>query len=420
MIYEAAKFSFRRFTKHSVFKNFLNCLQNADVEGSCHWATEIDLSEWQDELWDHIFSFATNHVLNSSPKICVYLEQKFESYLKLVVDCNMYRGKLCLITQWRDIWVEVVGVLALSQKQPISIQLSRIEKNELDRYMEGMRCIRLHPWLLTLPEYTSSKHSLLMEFLSRLVFAIELQDFPLALYILSLLFEYDSFLKQHKSRLQCMPRDEILTFAAIKRRLGHARSLAAAATEQQQQQQRAAKETNWIWVLWDTFDIVSIKLFAHTQKLVCLSVRSLRRFCALGFDSSKAKQSKIFFILQALSLLIHPTPIEILEKPILSAEGTKIVQLARTNIQCMYDDIHADQIHQMQPQQNDQNPINHQETQGNLLHSFTHPLSDEKRNAVNQYYPLNTVPSSKPTEGGVQVKDSMEKLRIVEELDPYF
>jgi len=379
-------------------KNFRDSLLKGDLEASCHWATEMDLSDWQEEMWNSCFDFAVRHTIQGSPKIAIYLEEKFRNFLKVFEDASLGGYKIHQLPEWRNTWIEIVGVLSLTKKNAEISTLPRIEVGQLDAFVDTVKTIETHTLLLNFPEFLSREpvHHILLKFISQILKDIEINRVSHAFTTLAFLLEYDNHLKRNKVKMQCVFRSKVPAFSDI--------FLKTLITKKPELDSR---NRDWIWVLWDALEVLALNyqntyyLFGAPTDLLCRSLKAMRFQFSLGFDNPGQKKVRIAFLVQAMiTIATFPqSSKEEWSKAIVDVEGAKLVFLAKKNIQIMYDDI-IQQSPQKQP-----------------VKAMPLPLA-QVATPVQRVATLD-VSAAGATAKSVILTDSMEKMKLMEMLDPF-
>lgn len=216
MFFSSQKFSLRKIPRAGVVKQFTKSVLEGNMEEACHWACEMDVSGFHEDFWDTSFLIAAKHLHVQSPKLPVFLLQKWNTYRVLMEAADdHYRRRKCLSRpqidavekHWTDTWVEVVGALTLSGKVA-PYELPRVEVRVLDDVLTQPHP-SVHAWLKGSFEVRSQSgnHKTLVALLTRLLCFLEMGDFPRALYMLSLVMEHDSRSKKTE-RLLINPRKD--------------------------------------------------------------------------------------------------------------------------------------------------------------------------------------------------------------------
>ena len=410
IIVDSSKVSFRHFSKSTVFKHLRDATKKGDFEETCHWTTEIDLSDWQVELFDFFFTFSSTYLLTTSPKIAVYLNQKYEFFKSIYYDTRLSAIKLHQNQMWKDLWVECLGVLVFNTKEEDLLSLSRIELYQLENLVQKVKTYPIHTWLHTLPESTSRDpiHQFLVRCASLLLLHLETKSLQEALTTLSCIFEYESYMKNEKSKMTCITRE-------IPQRFNDSFTSYKSATKSTGSKKDPCKQ-DWIWVIWDALELMVSNL--HSKRLyqdpvvpydlLVHTIHSLRGFFELGFHSISQRKDRLCFLVRAMTIISNFNSASPSWKaPILDIESAKMVKIATKNIHVMYGDI-ISSIHQPTllpvavPNISKMNIGGGDTSSISFDASFKNPISLERRPGSSL---LNTV--------------SVDKLNVMERLDPF-
>lgn len=410
IIVDSSKVSFRHFTKTTVFKHLRESARKSDFEEACHWVAEIDLSDWQVDLFDFFFTFASTFLLTRYPKISVYLIQKYENFKSIYIDSRVSGIKLYQSQLWKDLWVECLGVLVLSGKEDDLLTLSRIELQQLESLVLKVKSYPIHPWLMVLPEATSREpiHQFLVKCTSIILLHLEAKSIQEALVTLSCIFEYETYVKKSKQKMTCITREMIPrysdTFSNYK-------------TTTKPNLKKDPCKQDWIWILWDSLELMvsnihSRRLYqdpAVSYDLLVHTIHSLRGFFELGFHSPSQRKDRLCFLVRAMSIISDFNSTSPSWKThILEIESAKIVKIATKNIQVMYNDIIDSVNHQNVP------------TSSDVFRKNSIAVSSDLSlltNDILTQYPKRSGVSGNPS--SLLNTVSVDKLNLMERLDPF-
>lgn len=406
IIVDSSKVSFRHFSKSTVFKHLRDSTRKGDFEEACHWATEIDLSDWQVELFDFFFTFSSTYLLTKSPKIAVYLQQKFELFKSIYFDSRASVIKLHQNQAWRDLWVECLGVLVLNEKDDDLLSLSRIELYQLENLIQKVKIHTIHPWLQTLPESTSRDpvHQFLVRCTSLLLLHLETKSLQEALTILSCIFEYESYVKREKQKMTCIARE-------IPPRFSDSFASYKNATKTTGTKKDPCKQ-DWIWVIWDALELMVTNLHSKrlyedpviSYDLLVHTIHSLRVFFGLGFHSSSQRKDRLCFLVRAMSIISNFNSTSSSWKAhILDLESAKVTKIATKNINVMYADIMSS--------------LHHQQQFLPVVSKTSHPVVDTSSFSSDIAY-RPSLKEGHPTSSFLNTV-SVDKLNLMERLDPF-
>jgi hypothetical protein len=129
-----SKLSVRQNPQAVVIQNVKQAILHHNLEEACEWMIEADLSEWRDALWEKLFITASHNININNPKLPLYLWTKYTGYLAIK---QMFAEQVCVSTEfsnchlsdvveWRELWVEVVGVLTLGLKGKL-VELTKVK-----------------------------------------------------------------------------------------------------------------------------------------------------------------------------------------------------------------------------------------------------------------------------------------------------
>ena len=110
--------AFSGFQKNKVVKELLRCLAATKVEAACYWSAELVCAGHLLDLWDCIITYASKDIHTGSPRLPVYLAERFGAFKSIVA--NGYVGQELRLrnnAQIRGIFAEIIAVLCCSTKQ---------------------------------------------------------------------------------------------------------------------------------------------------------------------------------------------------------------------------------------------------------------------------------------------------------------
>jgi len=124
--------TFSKYKKPDVRKELLNCLKNGKVEPACYWTAELVCAGHYQELWDVIITFVSKHVHLANPKLCLYLEMRYEVFKGIVA--NGYIGNELRMRnnpRIRSLFAEIMCVICNSKKK-YSLEGIKVKKTDFD------------------------------------------------------------------------------------------------------------------------------------------------------------------------------------------------------------------------------------------------------------------------------------------------
>jgi len=108
-------FTFSKYQKSSVKKEWVSSMLKENVEASCYWTTELVCSGLFTELWELILLFYAKHIHGGNPKLPAYLVMRFDQFKQEAVTTNELdlRNNMTV----RKIMTEIVCILCKSNKK---------------------------------------------------------------------------------------------------------------------------------------------------------------------------------------------------------------------------------------------------------------------------------------------------------------
>lgn len=280
------KQSFSGYTRAAVGSQLLKALNNNDLETSCHWMAEIDLSNWQDVLWEKITLYASKSVHFHNPRLPLLLKKHLTAWTQ--VPSTDRSGDPSL----RQGWCQILGALVYSEKGA-HYELPATSSSIID--VQG---ISIHPWVQRAATATDSMAA--QTLLSKLFWE---KEFHRKLPVLQYIFDVEKE-KLNAGKL------------AIRCRIGTLPDIPPKFS------------TDWVWLFWETLLRATTQ---HSEQHAVIS--SLLTLFAFNFTSAK-KKTRIPMMIHALLLLHQAVDFS---KDIFP--NASLIQKACQNIHLLYDEI---------------------------------------------------------------------------------
>ena len=124
--------TFSKYKKPDVRKELLNCLKNGKIEPVCYWTAEFVCAGHYQELWDIIITFFSKHIHLANPKLCLYLDMRYDAFKGIVA--NGYIGNELRMRnnpRIRSLFAEIMCVLCNSKKK-YSLEGIKVPKTDFD------------------------------------------------------------------------------------------------------------------------------------------------------------------------------------------------------------------------------------------------------------------------------------------------
>jgi hypothetical protein len=124
--------TFSKYKKPDARKELLNHLKNGKIEEACYWTAEFVCAGHYQEVWDIILTCFSKHVHLANPKLCMYLELRYDAFKEIVA--NGYIGNELRMRnnpRIRTLFAEIACVLCNSKKK-YSLEGIRVKKADFD------------------------------------------------------------------------------------------------------------------------------------------------------------------------------------------------------------------------------------------------------------------------------------------------
>lgn len=110
--------TFSKFPRAKVKKELLNCINNGNVESSCHWSVELICAGHFNDLWEIILLYMGRYIHMGNPKLPIYIDIRFQNF-KTIVMAHYGDSELDLRNndKIRTLFAELVCILCYSRKR---------------------------------------------------------------------------------------------------------------------------------------------------------------------------------------------------------------------------------------------------------------------------------------------------------------
>ncbi len=126
-------YSFSKFKKTDVKKQFLEMMLNGKIEPACYWCAELVCAGHYGDIWEIIFIFVGKYIHTANPKIAIYLEKRYTIFRNIMMQgAFLNEVELRNNSTIRQLFAEIITIITLSVKKNSfeSVKLKR--ENEFD------------------------------------------------------------------------------------------------------------------------------------------------------------------------------------------------------------------------------------------------------------------------------------------------
>lgn len=123
-------FSFSKYKKAEVKRQFVDNLVKGKIEPACHWCAELVCAGHYEDVWESIFYYVGKYIHIGNPKIAVYLDKRYAVFRNI-----MNQGHFANYLQLRNnptirqLFAEIITVISMSAKNA-SFEPVRINRTE--------------------------------------------------------------------------------------------------------------------------------------------------------------------------------------------------------------------------------------------------------------------------------------------------
>lgn len=266
--------SFSKFKKNDVKKELLKSLLSGNIEPACNWSAELICSGHFLELWDTILVFVGKHIHLANPKLCIYIEMRYENFKKCI---NIGYGDDLLYLRnnpkIRTIFAEVICVLCNSNKKH-SFQGIKVNKEEFDLMSMSHK---LKAPSIQYIQQVYKKEDPKELFIPFNEFAYHISDdsnnILQACYWLEWIMEFQNIMKQKKECCICERREKIPV--------------------------EDKYQMDPIWIIWD---LLFYEANYRNKKVTCKILKSILNLYCLKYSPGSKKRRR-YLLYFGISLL---------------------------------------------------------------------------------------------------------------------
>ena len=126
-------YSFSKFKKTDVKKQFLEMMLNGKIEPACYWCAELICAGHYGDIWEIIFIFVGKYIHTANPKIAIYLEKRYTIFRNIMMQ-GAFLNELELRNNStiRQLFSEIITIITLSVKKNSFESVKIKRENEFD------------------------------------------------------------------------------------------------------------------------------------------------------------------------------------------------------------------------------------------------------------------------------------------------
>ena len=135
-------YSFSKFKKTDVKKQFLETMLKGKIEPACYWCAELICAGHYGDIWEVIFNFVGKYIHTANPKIAVYLEKRYCVFRNIMSQGHYYTElELRNNSTIRQLFSEIITIITLSVKKNSfeSVKINREEEFDITQMKERLK-----------------------------------------------------------------------------------------------------------------------------------------------------------------------------------------------------------------------------------------------------------------------------------------
>ena len=126
-------YSFSKFKKTDVKKQFLEMMLNGKIEPACYWCAELICAGHYGDIWEIIFIFVGKYIHTANPKIAIYLEKRYTIFRNIMMQgAFLNEVELRNNSTIRQLFAEIITIITLSVKKNSFESVKIKRENEFD------------------------------------------------------------------------------------------------------------------------------------------------------------------------------------------------------------------------------------------------------------------------------------------------
>jgi hypothetical protein len=126
-------YSFSKFKKTDVKKQFLEMMLNGKIEPACYWCAELVCAGHYGDIWEIIFIFVGKYIHTANPKIAIYLEKRYTVFRNIMMQgAFLNEVELRNNSTIRTLFAEIITIITLSVKKNSFESVKIKRENEFD------------------------------------------------------------------------------------------------------------------------------------------------------------------------------------------------------------------------------------------------------------------------------------------------
>ena len=135
-------YSFSKFKKTEVKKQFLDTMLKGKIEPACYWCAELICAGHFGDIWEVVFNFIGKYIHTANPKIAIYLEKRYVVFRNIMSQRQFINEfQLRNNDTVRKLFSEIITIITLSVKKNSfeTIKICRADEFDMIQMKEKLK-----------------------------------------------------------------------------------------------------------------------------------------------------------------------------------------------------------------------------------------------------------------------------------------